>query len=97
MLRHLRLHKERGTRRVNTGGNILGGGQAGAFAQGLWVLGHGNSVHIGDKEQALVGGVLLQGNPVVHRANIVAQMHRIRGRLRTGVDTHTIQRRIGNE
>ena len=72
------LHKERGPRGVNTGGNVLRGGHAGALTQRRWVLRNRNRVHIGDEEQAFVLRVFLHFHPVTDRTNIVAQVQGIR-------------------
>src|SRR5882672_604405 len=73
MLLHVRLHKDHALLRIKAGGQEIQDNFQSAVgkARGVIVV-RGKSVPIGDKEKAVVR--ILELDPVLQRANVVAEM-----------------------
>ena len=88
---HLALDEDRGPGRVDPHRDQLGRGPQGPLAEQLRVLLEGDRVQVGDEEERLV--VLLEVHPLPERAEVVAEVERVGGRLDAG--EHAWSRGLG--
>ena len=79
VLGDLALHEDRRPGRVDAHRQQLRGRPQGALAQQLRVLLDGDRVQVGDEEERLV--VALEVDPLAQRAEVVAEVEGVRGRL----------------
>ena len=79
---HLALHEDRRPLGVDAGREELGDGDEGALAQQLRVVGHRDRVQVRDEEERIE--VVLQGHPLLERAQEVAEVERVGGGLDAG-------------
>jgi hypothetical protein len=84
---HVRLDEEGGALDVDAGGEVLRGGAPGAPLQGFRVLGHGDGVQVDHAVDGIV--LILEGDPVHERAEVVAEVERVARRLHAGEDDGT--------
>ena len=84
VLGHVALHEDRGPLGVDTAGEVLGGGTAGALAQPRGLDLDGDGVQVDDAVERVVG--LLQPDPVDQRAEVVAEVQRVVRRLHARQD-----------
>ena len=82
VLGHVALHEHRAPLRVKPGGEQLGRGDPGPLPQAGRVLRHGDGVQVHHAVERVVG--LLQGHPLAHRTQVVAEMEGVGGRLDAG-------------
>ena len=82
VLGHVGLHEQRAALRVEPHREQLGDGQPGALAQRRRVVPGGDGVQVDHAVERVVR--LLHGHPVTHRAQVVAEVEGIGGRLDAG-------------
>jgi hypothetical protein len=73
--------------RIDAGGEQLGRGDVGALAQRCRVVLDRDGVQVGDEVERLE--VVLQGDPLLERAEVVAEVIRVGGRLGAGQHSGT--------
>jgi len=70
-----RLLEDDGFFRIETGGEIVGGDFDGVLGDGAGVgVVAGEGVPVGDEVETVVGGIVLQADPVLERPEIVADV-----------------------
>jgi len=74
---HVALDKQRSLLRVDPGGDQQRGQFAGLAAQGGGILRHGDRVQIDDADE--IGLLALAGDPLLDRAQVIADMQHPRG------------------
>ena len=82
VLGHLGLHEQRAPLRVEPDREQLGGRDPGALPQHRRVVPGRDRVQVDHAVEGVVG--LLHGHPVAHRAEVVAEVERVGGRLDAG-------------
>ena len=82
VLGHVALHEHRAPVGVQARGEQLGRGDPGPLPQPRRVLRHGDGVQVHHAVERVVG--LLQGHPLAHRTQVVAEMEGVGGRLDAG-------------
>ena len=81
---HVRLHVERRLRRLDAGGDVLGGGAAGLLAQLGRILRRRERVQVDDGEERVV--LALHVAPLHERPDVVAGLERVGRWLHSGVE-----------